>query len=378
MITPYFRYEGTSLDWNNGVYAPVFPIQRGLSFHTYVTEKPLYTVTGRNYGTTQFNLACEGLKKADRDTVLAFWHTTLLEGYNSFTAIDNRSRMLFETNWNQWRENWRKERGGIYNIPIELESGTVWTPPVWGAYLMADDTLDNHNLQGNNLAAVNGTMVDHDTDGDILRQNGSALRITGDTGTVITGASGAVSFQNGTSKNNVTLFCQFMTTAVLSEGRVYLINLEHGTSYYRIAFESENRIYGMIANAGTGVIRKGASTYHTISVDTWYDVAITYDAVNDQNYIYVCASGVTSFTDFLSGLTDTTDQIGTYGGISVYDGTWTSVKLLNETTDATVIENEYVYVQNPMIFNGFISPMEFNNLRRLCYLWNNKTEVYPK
>ena len=199
---PYFRYETSSLDLATATYAPSFPVQYGTSFHSYITEKPTYTITNRLHGTTQVNWESESVKHDNKETIYTFWNTTLSSGEYSFTVIDNRSRMLFEAYWNTWEQKWRKQRGGLNDVVYNLESPVPWTPPVFGAYLMSDDTLNNHTLQGNNMSAVDGTIVDIDTYPLlVLRETGSALYVEDDPATVQTGATASVNWECGSKES---------------------------------------------------------------------------------------------------------------------------------------------------------------------------------
>ncbi len=380
--SPLFRYETSILEFGKEIFAPSFPIQAGENYHTYPTEKPKYTVTNRNYGTAETPWRTEDIKQANRDTIYTFWETDLDKGYYDFTVIDHRKRMLFEASWNNWVETWSKRNGGVYTIDYNLESSLPWTPPVFGAYTMADDTLNNHTLDSYELTAQDGSI----TSSDILRSNGSGLKLTGDgSSTGLVGASGVVSWKRESKFNNLSLFCQFKLPLVKS-GAVSLIEISSiGSHKYRINLEansaSDNKIYGNIQNAGSYTeIRKAVGSYHLCDTSTWYDVALTYDDGYQRAYLYIIESADTSFTDFLSGTSSEDEQIGEYNENAVLppDTTWTACNLLKETTAVGLHNANDAFLQNAFIFDGFLSTIDFNMLRRLCYMWNNKTAVYPK
>ncbi len=380
MATAYFRDGSSSLGFGtNTVYQPSFPVNVGLSLHSYATSKPTYTTTNRLYGTTNTRWQTERAKQSDRNTIWTFWGTTLTAGYDDITAIDNRGRMLFECSWNDWEESWSKENGGLYNINYNLQSPIPWTPPCLGAYLMSDDTLDNHNLQGDDLTASGATIVNNVTDSAVLRLNGSALRFTG-SGAVKTGTTSNIEWTRSSKENPITLFCQAMVSATIANGEMYLLELQSGSNVYRIVLDSSNDVTGQLGLNGVTKVSKGSGIYHSMSNDTWYDIAFTYNPVNEQNYLYIKASGDSSFTDFLSGSSAITDQVGTYNGDTRMDvGNWYTINMLRNTLTTTVQAGEYVYVQNPMIFDGFLTAFDFNTLRRLCYLWSKETTgVHPK
>jgi hypothetical protein len=380
-FNPYFRYETTSLDLADGVFAPSFPVSNGGKLHSYPTRKPRYTITNRFHGTTNLNWKSESVKPTDKATIYDFWNTTLNEGFNSFTVIDNRSRMLFDTEWDVWSQIWSKSRGGINNINYRLNAPVPWTPPVYGAYLMADDTLDNHTLQGSDISAVDGTLVVNGPDANVLRLNGSALRVDSVASTIQTGASGSVEWERSSKENSISLFCQIYITGTMSVGRVYFIEVAGGSNVYRLSIEAPNYIIGQLGDvSSTTVVRRASSPNFEADADTWYDVCFTYDAITEQNYLYFIESGDASFTDFLTEATTLDEQVGTFNGATRLDqANWSSVKLLTESVATAIPSPESMYVQNAMVFDGFMTTLEFNTMRRLCYMWNKKTTgTWPK
>ena len=156
--------------------------------------------------------------------------------------------------------------------------------------------------------------------------------------------------------------------------------LTTGIYTYKIG-EDANYLFGKIVNnADSAEVRKGAATYHELTAGTWYDLAFTYDAITQKSFLYFAESGDSSFTEFLSGETDITEGIGSTNNqdCTVQDIPWTACNILKELTSDVVGDGNNVYVQNPMIFDGTLSPHDFNTLRRLTFLWNKKTDTYPK
>jgi len=382
---PVFLYNGSYINFSTGIYAPSFPAQEGLSLHSYITEKPFYTVTTRKHGTTAFAWQTNGAKQTDRDTIEDFWYTTLTEGYENFTIIDHRKRMLFEASWNDWIERWTKRNGGVYDITYQIESPIPWTLSTFGIYPMVTAALINHNLSGNNLTASNGSYVQNSVDASVLRLNGYALKMEGDgSSSGLLGASGTVEWVRTTKHNHITLFCQFMADAVLQTGNLAILEVAHSSNVFRIGLKENagaNALFGKIVNnADSAEVRKGTSTYHELTSGTWYDLAFTYDAITQKSFLYFAESGDSSFTEFLSGETDITEGIGSTNNqdCTVQDIPWTACNILKELTSDVVGDGNNVYVQNPMVFDGTLSPHDFNTLRRLTFLWNKKTDTYPK
>lgn len=243
-----FRYESTTLDFTTGIGAPSFPAPEGLSLHSYPTGKPFYTVTNRKHGTTQIQWESNGVQQALKDTIKAFWSTTLTEGYSNFTVVDHRLRMLFEASWNDWIKRWSKRRGGIYDITYQIESPIPWTAPTYGIYPMCNNDLVNHNLSGDDLTATDGVLTTNAADSAVLRLNGSALKMEGDgSSSGLLGASATVDWKRTTKNNPITLFCQFMSDATLTTGNLAALEVTHSNNVFRLG----------IKPSGTG----GALTY---------------------------------------------------------------------------------------------------------------------
>jgi len=374
---PYFRYETSSLNLKTGMRAPNFPVQSGLSLHTYATEKYSHTTTTRDYGTTSFTYVIKGVKRDDLEIIKSFWETTLDEGYYDFTVIDNKNRMLFEASWNNWRKVWYKRRGGVYDVYVDIESTVPWTLPVIAAYPMVANNLNDHTLQGNDLTLTDAVLAS-DTDPNVIRSNGYCLRMDGDSlVSQLTGATGTTSFSSK-SGGSLSIFCQFRRANTISHRlRLAQITNEAETIDFTV-WQSSSQFGGQINNEPVGVAQ---DVYHTIVSDTWYDCAITYDSHNSTPYVYITPSQITTFTNFLYGSTDITDHIGSYMEVpgAPNTGGYTKINLLKEDADGGLVEDgAYGYVQNVFFFDGHMTPMMFNMMRRLCFLWDNATTSEPK
>jgi len=381
MSTVYFTYEGTQLNFSTGQIAPVFPKPTGLTLHTYTTESPYITVTNRYYGLSNMFMRSENVLKDDRDTVFDYYETTLDNGYNDFTVIDHRKRFLFETSWNNWLESWRKMRGGVHNIEYNLSSSIPWTPPSYAAYLMTSNDLTSYNLDTTaTLTTTDGVFVDNAGDSNVLRLNGYALKVTGAAG-VQNGASGNVVFKKSEQYNNISIFCQ-VRAPLSPSGAIVLCRLNSGESYCDLRLENggiKNDLVFFVDNNGD-TARYYDPGDHRIENDTWYDICVSYDAVNQHVYLYSFAAGDTTFSNYLDGETDINSHYtsNTSPTFLPIDRKIDSVELLFETVDGSITNTETVYLQNLMIFDGYVDNMMFNTLRRTCYLWNKKTGQYPK
>lgn len=376
----YLKYGGNTVQLNANLYNPSYPDNEGLKLHSYSTEMPYYSVTNRMHGTTEKTLGIESLTKTKRSTLESFWKTTLTNGKYGFTYIDPWGKVLFESSWNDWIEEFTNRNGGLYNIAINLKSPCVATVSSFGLYLKA--FLTNHNLNDNDISLSSGVLVDK-TDTEITRQNGYALKLAGDfLGEAAYGVNSTVSFKTQYTYNSLSLFTQvkFIATPVLNSFVTPIELYETATSsvfkLYCVGGGAAVGMYGSVINGSANNITKAAGTYAQLTLDTWYDVAITYNAVNSKIRVYYMPSAVTSFTNFLTG-SDTQEDfiLSTNSTPGVYppDVTWNRLRLIY----AQDISDNIVYLQNAMVFDGYLTPFDFNTLRRLCYLWNGKTEDSP-
>lgn len=387
--TPYIRWRTNSLNLG-GIPGPVFPAHGAYTGHTVGLIKPEYSITNRYHGTTRPVWRSEGILETDRDTIWTFWDTTIGKGYEDVTAIDSRGRMLFETSWNEWQEEWRKYRGGVYAITYSLESAIEWTPPCWGCYPTTTNSLVNHNLSGDDLSLDDGTLVDAAGDAVIYRQNGYALKLTGlGASAAETGASGTVSWPNSTAYGNIGLFCQFyaptFTNGSATENLFHIMSVNDGTNTVNIGggnVGGTNIITGEATDgSGTTHATKSDTSYLDATAETWYDLCYTYDAINGDHRFYYATSvaPASTFTNFLAGSTDQEDGILSTAtnvngaGLAPPATSWATVKLLDEAGGMNIIGNQTVYIQNAFFFDGFVTPVTFNTLRRLCHYWNSRS-----
>jgi len=188
------------------------------------------------------------------------------------------------------------------------------------------------------------------------------------------------------------MFCQYRCGS-LGSGRLDLMEIGHGNNYLRLSLEeapSSHYLHGTVVNAGDSVTVEAADGIDiTLQSDTWYDIAITYDAVNSEVKVMWAASSNSSFTRYLDGMTSLVagDGVVQASGMASYisnayypnNTVYSSFKLLAESEVNTIDEDEYAYIQNAMVIDGYLSAMQFNQLRKLCYIWNSKTSgVNPR
>lgn len=368
--TPYFRHELEYIDLTTGMMGPNFPVQSGLKLHTYCTDKFGYTTTSRMFGTTAFTYTIKGVKKDDLDLIKYFWETSLENGYNDFTIIDNKGRMLFEASWNNWHKIWTKKNGGVYEVIVDIEASVPWTPPVLGAYTMSLLNLHNHSKQGGNLAVVDGVITSN-----------HELRLLGNgTSSQLVGATGAVDWKTNID-GSFSIFCQFRA-AYTDTNYVLLAQMtDTNESIEYTLWQDSDEFGGRINGIQVGT---GVGTYHAVTPGTWYDAALTYDSHNGKAYVYIVPTPSASFVNFLSGASSITEQIGSYMASSEVPATsgYKVVNLLKDDGTGGIAGDGYGYIKYVFFFDGFLSPMAFNMMRRLVYMWGIKTitdgEIYPK
>lgn len=377
------RYTSTT-ETLSDIGGPTYPYNFGATLHSFLVDVPQYSQTHRYHGTTQGLLQCDRLDQTRRDSMWTYYYTTLGAGYNAFTMIDHEKRMLFDTSWLTWAEEWETINGGVHRVTIDYQSPHVWTLPTYGAYLFASNSAASHNLDtGSDLTLDAGTLVDYATDNNVLRRSGYALRLKGDQGTS-KAASGSVAWKSQRN-GDVTIFGQFYATAVGATGQIVLAEMTNGSDFVRVSIYDggASTIY-IVANINNNSNASNVGFSSAVCVpDTWYDFAFTYNALSDHFGLYCIASNTYggSFTNFLDGLTTIGDQIGTTESASAMprDVKYTTCNLGYETVTGALADAEYVYLQNVMFMDGYISPVEFNSLRRLVNMWGQKDSgEWPK
>ena len=399
MASVVFRYqENQSSPYDlrtltlSGNMAPVFDNALGIKFHSMAAERPEYSLTSRYYPTTKFTWVTENTTETNRDTIKTFYSTYLDEGFNDFTIIDHRKRILFEASWNNWKERWNRRYGGSFNVQYDIESSFGWTPEMFDAWLMNGDS-QKYYIANAYLAA--GTILKQAADANVLSKYGWCVRLIGDDGSAKqTGGytSLPVSWDSTRPYNSISMFCQFRCGS-LGTGRLDLMEISRGDNYIRLSLEeapSSHYLKGTVINAGNSVtVEAAAGVEIGLIADTWYDAAITYDSVNSEIKVMWAKASNSTFTRFLDGMTSLVAAAGvaqdsgmaSYLAHAVYPNhtIYNNFKLLAESAVDTLDENENAYIQNAMVFDGYLSAMQFNMIRKLCFIWNSKTSgVNPR
>lgn len=393
-----FKKE-TTIKILNGQMAPVYNNDMGIKFHTVSTEKPKYSTTSRIHGTTKFNWLSRNISKTDRDSLYTFFDTTLDHGYDYMSVIDHKKRILFDASWNNWREQWLRMRGGIHSVQYGIESPYVWTPQLFGAYLFEANNYKDylHSITNTEFTLDDGLRSTNAIDSAINRGTGYGLSLTSsndsavEAGAYSPSAATTVSFDARRTYNSISIFTQFKCGAIAS--RFDLIDLSDGNgNNIRLSLENNSGnhfLHGTVINDSTSVtVEISAGTKPGLTVDTWYDVAITYDSVNSELKVYFAEAGVISiadggpvaFVDFLDGASSLSNGVASYLASSVYPNqtVYDRIDFLKESAIASLPSGNQAILQNIFFIDDYISSMQFNFLRRLCYMWNTKaTGINP-
>ena len=380
-----FRYGTTTFELSNNL-APAYPSNLGENYYTFPAFNPKYIYTERNVPTTSIFWRSENMNQTDRDSIFAFWDTTLSQGKYDFTVIDNRRRMLFDVDWMQWNETWKKMRGGVHDINFALVSHYGWFPSTFGSSFMMDNTLADHGLDTDSDLSLDtdGTLTQA---GGINRGNGYALRMDDNAVTAPIAASGSVSWETQKGYKSISLLFQLDPTDNFAED-VYIIRIYSGISYFAVKASngtSETK-YTLEYYDGTTTTTLEQET--DTSGSYFQDVCATYDAINNMCYIYVTGSATYNFDwiserDFLYGTTATSDSYNSSAANDFPDvTTWDTCNLMEgaaiNAIDAGASQN-YLLMQNAMVIDEYISPLLFNNIRKQWWTWNRKTVgTWPK
>lgn len=420
----------------SGLKAPIYNNDLGVQFHTVMGDRPEYSLTGRYYPTTEFQWRSTNITETDRDAIRLFWETYLDEGYNDFSIIDHRKRILFDASWNQWVENWSVRYGGSHNVEYGIDSAFGWTPEMFDC-IFANNDGPVFFISGSGI--VVSTITAQGGDSDVLAKNGWAMKLVGDDGSAqqTCGTKTGLSYDSSRPYNNISIFCQFYcgtvssrfnlvelgavptatytagstlgqagsapeivdnTTDIAGEDRpgddgYYSIGCHEqqydGTvtsDYLRITVDDDGagglELLGIVVNQNDEVVvQTSVGNYPTIEAGQWYDAAITYDAVNSIVKVFWAEASADSFTRFLDGQTSITAGIARYLGSAIYPArtTYNQLTVLAETAVDSLDNGQKALLQNVMLIDGCISEMQFDQLRKLCYMWNSKTTgVWPK
>ena len=243
-------------------------------------------------------------------------------------------------------------------------------------------------------AMTAGTLLKYASDSNVLSLFGWCVRLTGDDGSAQqTGAATGlpVSWDSTREYNSISMFCQYRCGAI--DSRIDLMEISRASNFIRLSLDeapSSHYLRGTVINAGSSnTVEASAGVEITLAGDTWYDVAITYDAVNSEIKVMWAEASNSSFVRFLDGMTSLVAAAGvvqasgvaSYVAHAVYPNNtiYTNFRLLAESAVDSLDENEKAYIQNAMVFDGHLSEMQFNMIRKLCYLWNSKTSgVNPR
>jgi hypothetical protein len=115
----------------------------------------------------------------------------------------------------------------------------------------------------------------------------------------------------------------------------------------------------------------------------WVDIAISYDINSNKIWMYADNSSQYSSTwyqadEYMYSTTNVSDSacIETPSQSFPIVDKWDTCKLIY-VPEASTISGD-ASIQNVMILDSWISPLQFNWMRRMCHYWNYQTTQSPK
>jgi len=400
-----YGIDSSNILFLTGNMRPSFSDDTSESFYSFPQAKPKYITTERYFPSVEKQYNICAMKKADRDLLYAFWNEKLSYGENMFTLIDHRQRCLFNALWDTFGapESWQANRNA-HNLTMKMQNPFGWTLPMYAAYLFENSNYTDY-LGGSGLTVSCASLVNHATDSDVLRETGSALKMIA---SGVINQIGAEAYPAWTP-NSFSIFCQVrfygfdMIGAFLSTKEYFdIFKLTNGEQSVGITCggatnpnDAHAWLVGFIRTASSSgyyPISRSDASYACVKCPGWYDLAFSYDNKCNRYYVYY-APCVTPFIDILDGETDvngaydfTTVNGHSHSGVlssgalpSLVGTQYTDLKLLYEKEGSCFEADDKIHMQNVMLFDDFMTTMDFNFTRRLCHYWNAKTSgVWPK
>lgn len=378
---PKIRYESSNIELSNNK-APLFPDNFNDRFYVNVADNPQYITTERDAPTVDLSWQIANMSKTDRDSIWSFWDTDLARGKYDFTLIDHRRRFLFDASWDQWRERWRKQRGGIHDLYLNINSDFGWTPPTWGCYFFNDGTLADHGLNTDYDLSLG---ADGQLDGFHRYKNfGYCLRMNDNAVSAPIAANATVDWEYQKGNTNISLCAQVRLGPI--DDYLYCVGLEDSTTSVKLVGYQTDGTTTISFDWNNGTTTAAVYTVENLDYETWYDVCGTYNSNNNKTYLYIkeSANYLNSWSEsnnLLYNVSAITDNIIEYSGSTAFPTTtkWTTLNILEGESANIFFElPKFALIQNIMIIDDFISPLEFNNLRRLWHMFNRKSSKWPK
>lgn len=217
-----FRYELYNYSFQD-IESVSYPNRIGLNYSVELNANPEYIIVNRDLPRVDLTWEINNLKKTDRGNIWSLWENTLGRGRVLFTIIDYRKRLLFDCVWSNWVERWSKNRGGIYNISLNIKSPFPWTPPLFAFYPFINGLTD-HCLDSNSDLSFGsgGSIVSENL---VLTEQGTAAYAAG---------SDSISWFQGKNDSSVSLLAQFKTGEINNGVELDIINISDGNNKLRL------------------------------------------------------------------------------------------------------------------------------------------------
>jgi hypothetical protein len=373
MAIPKFIRDLYYLQLSNNL-APQFTHGINTALYSQITDKPRYSTTTRQTGTTELTWNINSIKATQRADLWEWYNQVLDNGELDFDIVDHRNRVLFGCYWDNWAESW-KANGCRYDVEVNLESPYQWTPSAHAIYFL-ESGLNDFLVSGNDLSIVDGVLETQDGNSIITKQDGYALYLS-DTGELGASTSSALIRQEK-GNTSTSFFCQFYSAAIANGEYLDLISISDGTNNFKLRLDGVSGLGNDVQVIINDTNVLGFST--ETDTEMWLDCACGYDAISGSVFLYLWPSALgTNWTfedNFLFGSEVLSNSLITDNSPSetIANSIYTTVELLSKS-DTSVMSGSTIdgcLLQNPMIFDDILTPLDYNYLRRLCFNRNKK------
>jgi hypothetical protein len=247
MSNVIFRYSDAVFELSNNL-APLYPYNSGINFFSEILQPYNYQITNRDIPESNNIFEIRSIKESDRIKFWNFWNSTIEKGNKLFTICDNKKRFLFDVFWDQWKEKWKKSRGGIYDVIVDIKSFYTWTPPTFAFYPFISSSASGYGC--------------HSTDSLSTLLQGTAGSISSNSLIYTDQASSDYAAYNKTlswfqqkDNSSISLMAQFRCGELKAGSELTIINLSDDYNNIRIYIKQseESSSVGLSSSSSQGL-----------------------------------------------------------------------------------------------------------------------------